>query len=182
MSYPTGVLLLHVLQQLKLDLTCLRSYVVCKTNCCMSGSSSTALCARNAHITLNDVTTWSWVNLVNPIQRGPPWRVSAYKILKSTGFHVDFGFQIGFLYLKWISGFQSGFLDFCIIFKVDLDFWAEHMAYKYMHEQICMHDIWHTSPQKTNDLCTRLKIGWVQKSLLCGDVAITSYQNPCTPV
>ena len=34
--------------------------------CCMSGSSSTALCARNAHITLYDVTTWSWVNLVNP--------------------------------------------------------------------------------------------------------------------
>ena len=66
MSYPTGVLLLHVLQQLKLDLTCLRSYVVCKTNVCMSGSSSTALCARNAHITLYDVTTWSWVNLVNP--------------------------------------------------------------------------------------------------------------------
>ena len=32
MSYPTGVLLLHVLQQLKLDLTCLRSCVVCKTN------------------------------------------------------------------------------------------------------------------------------------------------------
>ena len=34
--------------------------------CCMSGSSSTALCARNAHITLYDITTWSWVNLVNP--------------------------------------------------------------------------------------------------------------------
>ena len=34
--------------------------------CCTSGSSSTALCARNAHITLYDVTTWSWVNLVNP--------------------------------------------------------------------------------------------------------------------
>ena len=25
-----------------------------------------ALCARNAHITVYDVTTWSWVNLVNP--------------------------------------------------------------------------------------------------------------------
>ena len=34
--------------------------------CCMSGSSSMALCARNAYITLYDVTTWSWVNLVNP--------------------------------------------------------------------------------------------------------------------
>ena len=88
--------------------------------------------------------------------RGPPRRVSAYEILKSTAFHVDFGFQIGFLYFtwisgfldfkvdfwisKWISGFQSEFLDFkvdfYIIFKVNLDFWAGHMAYKYMHEQI----------------------------------------------
>ena len=25
-----------------------------------------ALCARSAHITVCDVTTWSWVNLVNP--------------------------------------------------------------------------------------------------------------------
>ena len=32
----------------------------------MSGSSSMALCARNAHITVYDVTTWSWVNLVHP--------------------------------------------------------------------------------------------------------------------
>ena len=39
--------------------------------CCMSGSSSTALCARNAHITLYDVTTWSWVNLVNPNKERP---------------------------------------------------------------------------------------------------------------
>ena len=40
--------------------------------CCMSGSSSTVICARNAYITLYDVTTWSWVNLVNPcISRRP---------------------------------------------------------------------------------------------------------------
>ena len=39
-------------------------------------------------------------------------------------------------------------MDFCIIFKVDLDFWVGHMVYKYMHEQICMHDILHTAPQK----------------------------------
>ena len=40
----------------------------------MSGSSSTALCARNAHITLYDVTTWRWVNLVNPgTVRGTVW-------------------------------------------------------------------------------------------------------------
>ena len=74
-------------------------------------------------------------------------------------FHMDFWIS------KWISGFQSGFqdfkvdfwiskwisdfkVDFCIIFKVDLDFWAGHMAYKYMHEQICMHDILYMSPQK----------------------------------
>ena len=47
--------------------------------------------------------------------RGPQRRVSAYEISKSTGFHVDIGFQIGFLDFK---------VDFCIIFKVDLDFWA----------------------------------------------------------
>ena len=29
---------------------------------------SMAVCARNAHITVYDVTTWSWVNLVNPRQ------------------------------------------------------------------------------------------------------------------
>ena len=141
----------------------------------MSGSSSTALCARNAHITLYDVTPWSWVNLVNPpdraagpvpapmvipldellilsslddrklyllspearcqkcclyIPRGPPRRVSAYEISKSTGFHVDFGFQIGFLDFTWISGFQSGFLDFKVDFWISrgfldfkVDFW-----------------------------------------------------------
>ena len=33
----------------------------------MSGSSSMALCARNALITVYDVTTWSWVNLANPV-------------------------------------------------------------------------------------------------------------------
>ena len=56
--------------------------------------------------------------------RGPSRRASAYEISKSTGFHVDFGFQNGFLDFKvdfliskWISfkrisGLQSGFLDF----------------------------------------------------------------------
>ena len=58
------------------------------------------------------------------LPRGPPQRVSAYEISKSTGFQVDFGFQNGFLDFKvdfwiskWISGFQSGFLDF------KADFW-----------------------------------------------------------
>ena len=77
--------------------------------------------------------------------RGPPRRVSAYEISKSTGFHVDFGFQIGFLYFTWISGFLDFEVDFLIskwisgfqsrYFKVDLDFWAGHMAYKYMHDK-----------------------------------------------
>ena len=49
--------------------------------------------------------------------RGLPRRVLAYEISKSTGFHVDFGFQIGFLSFTWISGFQSGFQDFKV------DFW-----------------------------------------------------------
>ena len=42
--------------------------VACETNRYMSGSSSMALCARNAHITVYDVTTWSWVNLVHPLK------------------------------------------------------------------------------------------------------------------
>ena len=56
--------------------------------------------------------------------RGSPQRASAYEISKSTGFHMDFRFQNGFLDFKvdfwiskWISGFQSGFLDFRV------DFW-----------------------------------------------------------
>ena len=72
--------------------------------------------------------------------RGPLRRVSAYKISKSTGFHVDFEFQNGFLNFtwisgfldfkvdfwisKWISGFQSGFLDFKVGFlDFKVDFW-----------------------------------------------------------
>ena len=49
--------------------------------------------------------------------RGPPRRVSAYEISKSTGFQVDFGFQNGFLDFKVDFGFQNGFLDFKV------DFW-----------------------------------------------------------
>ena len=43
------------------------------------------------------------------LSRGPPRRVSAYEISKSTEFHVDFGFQIGFLDFTWISGFHVDF-------------------------------------------------------------------------
>ena len=74
-----------------------------------------------------------------PAARGPPRRASAYEISKSTGFHVDFGFQNGFLDFKvdfwiskWISGFQSGFLDFKV------DFWISlflKIQLKYTHEQ-----------------------------------------------
>ena len=49
--------------------------------------------------------------------RGPPRRVSAYEISKSTGFQVDFRFQNGFLDFKVDFGFQNGFLDFKV------DFW-----------------------------------------------------------
>ena len=49
--------------------------------------------------------------------RGPPRRVSAYEISKSTGFQADFGFQNGFLDFKVDFGFQNGFLDFKV------DFW-----------------------------------------------------------
>ena len=55
------------------------------------------------------------------LPRGPSRRASAYEISKSTGFHVDFGFQNGFLDFnvdfwisKWISGFQA---DFWISFE-----------------------------------------------------------------
>ena len=40
--------------------------VACETNVLHVWIQFHALCARNAHITVYDVTTWSWVNLVNP--------------------------------------------------------------------------------------------------------------------
>ena len=61
--------------------------------------------------------------------RGPPRRISAYEISKSTGFHEDFRFQIGSLDFKmdfWIS-FES--LVF-VILKIQL---------KYTHEQSMNH-------------------------------------------
>ena len=58
-----------------------------------------------------------------------------YPDIATTGFHVDFGFQNGFLDFKvdfwiskWISGFQSGFLDFKVDFWISsgfLDFKAD---------------------------------------------------------
>ena len=45
--------------------------------------------------------------------RCPPWRISMYEISKSSGLHVDFGFQIGFLDFNmdfWILKLISGFL------------------------------------------------------------------------
>ena len=80
--------------------------------------------------------------------RGPPRRASAYEISKSTGFHVDFRFQNGFLDFKrdfWISkcisGFQSWFLDFTVDFWISsgfLDFiWIAiilNIQLKYIHD------------------------------------------------
>ena len=95
-------------------------------------------------------------------------------------FHVDFRFQIGFLYFMWISGFLN--------FKTN----AESKLAKrctdracIWHINICMNKYaWHIAHVNLeNDLCTRPKIGWVQRSLLCTDViAITSYKirgRPC---
>ena len=46
---------------------------------CLDPSSSVALCARNARITVYDVTTWSWVNLVNPVVRLARFEVAGYR-------------------------------------------------------------------------------------------------------
>ena len=48
-------------------------------------------------------------------------------------------------------------MDFCIVFKVDLDFWVGLMAYKYMHEEICMHDM---SPQKMTFVPGQKSVGY----------------------
>ena len=57
-------------------------------------------------------------------------------------FHVDF----------WISGFQSGFLDFKVDFKISKWIWelwvGPGACIWSMHEQIRMQDILHTSPRK----------------------------------
>ena len=71
-------------------------------------SSITCFCTHNPNAQINS--------------KGPPRGVSACEILKSTGFHLDFGFQIGFLYFTWISGLLDFKVDFYIIFKVDLGF------------------------------------------------------------
>ena len=51
--------MLHVLQEVWLA----------RLTCYMSGSNSIALCVQNVQITVYDVTTWSWVNLVNPVAK-----------------------------------------------------------------------------------------------------------------
>ena len=56
-----------------------------------------------------------WLDKLWSRARGPPQRALAYEISKSTGFHVDFGFQNGFLDFKvdfWISKWISGFRYF----------------------------------------------------------------------
>ena len=61
MSCQTSVLLLHALQQ-----HVLHSQKGVASGTYMSGSGTMAFYTRNAHITAFDVTTWSWVSLVNP--------------------------------------------------------------------------------------------------------------------
>ena len=50
--------------------------------------------------------------------------VSAYEISKSTGFHVDFGFQSGFLDFTWISGFHVDFWILKWISTFQSGFWV----------------------------------------------------------
>ena len=45
------------------------------------------------------------------------------------------------------------------------------MAYKYMHDQICMHDILHTSPRKMTFVPDR-NFGRVQRSFVVHDVVL----------
>ena len=92
------------------------SNVFCVHNCTSPSNDYAAVaCSNNNQAQLHthvSVPYWSpdvWLGLelLRDIQFGPrglPRRASAYEISKSTGFHLDFGFQ-------------SGFLDF------SLDFW-----------------------------------------------------------
>ena len=74
MSCSTGVLLLHALQQLRARLEDLGAIypwqrgVACETNVhVLHVWIQFHEPWRSAHITVYDVTTWSWVNLVNPV-------------------------------------------------------------------------------------------------------------------
>ena len=58
MSCPTGVLLLHAIQQLKLEL--MLQVIPFAERCGLLGLDPVLRrSARNAHITLNDVTSWN---------------------------------------------------------------------------------------------------------------------------
>ena len=92
------------------------SNVFCVHNCTSpSNDYAVVACSNNNQAQLHTHVSapywspdvWLGLELLRDIQfgpRGPPRRASAYEISKSTGFHVDF----------W---FQSGFLDFTV------DFW-----------------------------------------------------------
>ena len=88
-----------------------------------------ALCARNAHITVYDVTTWSWVNLVNPargVRHGAPRHTRFRNPLDFTwisDFRMDF----------WISKWISGFLDFKV------DFWISNSLVPGAEEERLVH-------------------------------------------
>ena len=100
------------------------------------GSIKTALLT----LTSNQALKWAFIYKRRLWDHAPPsmcllsntWHpaegsATAYEILESTGFHMDFRFQSGFLDFKvdfwiskWISGFQA---DFWILFE-PLLFWT----------------------------------------------------------
>ena len=72
---------------------------------CMSGSSSTALSERNAHVTLYDVTTRSRVNLVNPTFEAGPAVIACAK--RARNFYYDEFHYIAKQW-SWLGGFFFG--------------------------------------------------------------------------
>ena len=86
------------------------SNVFCVHNC-TSPCSNNNQAQIHTHVSVPywSPDVWLGLELLRDIQfgpRGPPRRASAYEISKSTGFHVDFGFQsrfLGFTVDFWIS-------------------------------------------------------------------------------
>jgi len=83
----------------------------------MSGSSSTALCARNAHITLYDITTWSWVNLVNPLPLVTCALGCGYVKIKS---HALIALRL--LIMSFPTKIVTSSLSYCLILLVKCSF------------------------------------------------------------
>ena len=104
------------------------SNVFCVHNCTSPSNDYAAVaCSNNnqpqlhTHVSVSywSPDVWLGLELLRDIQfgpRSPPRRASAYEISKSTGFHVDFGFQSGFLDFTVDFWIQFGFLDFSLDF------------------------------------------------------------------